>query len=87
MLQDVETLAESPTARAHEGYRLSLESEPRRIRAEFRGETIADSNAVLVMHETRLAPVFYFPRDDVRMEFSAKSDRTTHCPFKGNASY
>jgi adenylate cyclase len=86
-MQDVDTLAESPSARAHEGYRLSLESEPRRIRAEFRGETIADSGAVLVMHETRLAPVFYFPRGDVRMDLLAKSDRTTHCPFKGNASY
>jgi class 3 adenylate cyclase/uncharacterized protein (DUF427 family) len=86
-MQDVEMLAESPPARAHEGYRLSLEPEPRRIRAEFQGETVADSGNVLVMHETRLAPVFYFPRDDVRMDLLVKSDRNTHCPFKGNASY
>jgi len=86
-LQDVDTLAESPPARAHEGYRLSLESDPRRIRAEFQGETVADSSNVLVMHETRLAPVFYFPREDVRMDLLVKSDRHTHCPFKGNASY
>ncbi len=46
-MQDVDTLAENPSARAHEGYRLSLESEPRRIRAVFRGETIADSSTVL----------------------------------------
>ena len=86
-MQDADTLAESPPARAHEGYRLSLESEPRRIRAEFQGETIADSRDVLVMHETRLAPVFYFPRADVSMEFLVARDRSTHCPFKGNASY
>jgi len=86
-LQDVDTLAESPPARAHEGYRLSLESAQRRIRAEFQGETVADSSNVLVMHETRLAPVFYFPREDVRMDLLVKSDRHTHCPFKGNASY
>ncbi len=86
-MQDVDTLAESPTARAHEGYRLSLEADPRRIRAEFQGETVADSSNVLVMHETRLAPVFYFPRADVRMDLLVKSDRHTHCPFKGNASY
>ena len=59
----------------------------RRIRAAFQGEIVADSSRVLVMHETRLAPVFYFPREDVRMEFLDKSDRHTHCPFKGNASY
>jgi len=86
-LQDVDTLAESPPARAHEGYRLSLESDPRRIRAEFQGEIVADSRNVLVMHETRLAPVFYFPREDVRMDLLVKSDRHTHCPFKGNASF
>ena len=86
-MQDVDTLAARPATRAHEGYRLSLESEPRRIRAEFQGETIADSGNVLVMHETRLAPVFYFPRQDVRMDLLVKSDRHPHCPFKGNASY
>ncbi len=86
-MQDVDTLAESPPAQAHEGYRISLESDPRRIRAEFQGETVADSANVLVMHETRLAPVFYFPREDVRMELLVKSDHHTHCPFKGNASY
>ena len=86
-MQDVDTLAESPPARTHEGYRISLESEPRRIRAEFQGETVADSSNVLVMHETRLAPVFYFPREDVSMDLLVKSDHHTHCPFKGNASY
>ena len=86
-MQDVDTLAKTPPARAHEGYRLSLESDPRRIRAEFQGETVADSSNVLVMHETRLAPVFYFPREDVRMDLLVKSDRHTHCPFKGNTSY
>lgn len=86
-MHDVDALAESPAARAHEGYRLSLEPEPRRIHARFQGETVADSTNVLVMHETRLAPVFYFPREDVRMDLLVESDRHTHCPFKGNASY
>ena len=53
----------------------------------FQGQTIADSSNALVMHETRLAPVFYFPREDVRMDLLVKSSRRTHCPFKGNASY
>ena len=82
-----DTLTERLPTRAHEAYRLSLESDPRRIRAEFQGEIVAESSDVLVMHETRLEPVFYFPREDVRMDFLVKSDRHTHCPFKGNASY
>lgn len=86
-MQDVDAIADSSPTRAREGYRLSIEEDPRRIRAVFQGQTVADSNKALVMYETRLAPVFYFPREDVRMDLLAKSDRRTHCPFKGNASY
>lgn len=39
------------------------------------------------MHETRLAPVYYFPSGDVRMDLMEKTAHRTHCPFKGNASY
>lgn len=81
------TLGEKLPMSAHEGYRLSFEADPRRIRADVQGQTIADSRDVLVMHETRLAPVFYFPRVDVRMDLLVKSDLHTNCPFKGNASY
>ena len=72
---------------SHVGYRLTLEPCARRIRGEFGGERIVDSARALVMHETRLAPVHYFPRDDVRMDLMEKTAHRTHCPFKGNASY
>ena len=66
-----------------------IRSEPcaKRVRAEFNGEWIADSQRALVVHETRLTPAYYFPAEDVRMELLRKTDFHTHCPFKGNASY
>ena len=72
---------------AHEGYRIVIEPAPEPVRAILRNETIVDSARALVMYETRLPPVFYFPRDDVRMEFLVRRDHHTNCPFKGNASY
>jgi len=72
---------------AHTGYRVVIEPSPARVRAVFGGETVADSARALVMHETRLPPVYYFPRADVRMDLLRRTDRLTHCPFKGNASY
>ena len=57
------------------------------MRVEFNGERVADSERTLVDHETRLPPAYYFPAEDVRMDLLAKTEFTTHCPFKGNASY
>ena len=81
------TPAGTPAGGSHVGYRLTLEPCGRRIRGEFGGERIVDSDRVLVMHETRLAPVYYFPRGDARMDLMEKTGHRTHCPFKGNASY
>jgi len=77
----------TPSGGSHAGYRLTLDPCDRQVRGEFGGARIVDSDRVLVMHETRLAPVYYFPRDDVRMDLMEKTGHRTHCPFKGNASY
>ena len=53
----------------------------------FGGETVADSRRVKLMHEKGLLPVYYFPEEDVRMDLLEESEHTTHCPFKGDASY
>jgi adenylate cyclase len=68
-------------------YEIRFEPCAKRVRAEFNGTWIADSSRALVVHETRAAPAYYFPREDVRMEFLQPTALHTHCPFKGNASY
>lgn len=66
---------------------LYWEPTPKRVRVEVAGETVADSTGVMLLHETGLTPVYYFPVEDVRDDVLAPSDHTTHCPFKGDASY
>lgn len=46
-----------------------IEMSPRRVRAVFGGEVVADSTAVLLVFEPRRLPVYWFPTSDVRMEF------------------
>jgi adenylate cyclase len=76
--------ATPPTA---PGYRVEFEAYPRRVKVVFGGVVIADTERAIVLRETRLAPTFYLPREDVRMDLMVPTDYRTHCPFKGNAHY
>lgn len=66
---------------------ITLAAPPGRMRARYQGHVIADSENALLLAEADYPPVCYFPREDVAMEFFARSARGTHCPYKGDASY
>jgi uncharacterized protein (DUF427 family) len=66
---------------------IELEPAARRCRARFNGHVFADTDDALVLREARLPPVIYFPRRDVAMEYTGRTDRRTQCPYKGEASY
>jgi uncharacterized protein (DUF427 family) len=69
------------------GRTIYLEPTPKRIRVEVGGEVIADSRRALMLQESGLQPVYYFPPQDVRTDVMTPTDRHTHCPKKGEASY
>ncbi len=69
------------------GYEISAEVVERNVSIEYDGVTIADSDNAVLYRESRLPPVYYFPRSDVRMDLLRRTRHRTHCPFKGNASY
>ena len=75
------------SGKRHHGYRLRIEPARGTVRAIFDGRVVAESDAVLVMHETRYPPVYYFPRAAVDWDLLEPASQHTHCPFKGNASY
>ena len=58
-----------------------------RVRGLYQGHEIADSVSAIRLAEADYPPVWYFPRDDVAMGFFGRTDRDTHCPYKGRASY
>jgi uncharacterized protein (DUF427 family) len=66
---------------------LYFDPSPKRVRAVFNGEAVVDSRRAKLLHETGLLPVWYFPAADVRMDLLVPTERTSHCPFKGDASY
>lgn len=66
---------------------ITIKPAARRWRARFGEHVIADSNDALILQEADYRPVVYFPRQDVTMAFLSRTDRSTHCPYKGDASY
>jgi len=69
------------------GWALYLEPTPKRIRAVIDGETVADSSRAMLLQESGLMPLYYFPPEDVRTDLLEPTDKHTHCPKKGDASY
>jgi len=59
----------------------------RHIRVELEGQVLAETDRAVELDETGLPTRFYIPRDDVRMELLEPSATTSHCPFKGDATY
>ena len=51
------------------------------------GAVMGETDNALVLEEGDYPPVIYFPRDDIAMAFLDLSDKTTHCPHKGDATY
>ena len=66
---------------------ITIEPAGTRWRAFFAGHVIADSNDAVILNEKGHAPVVYFPREDVAMEYMSRQDKLTHCPYKGDASH
>ena len=86
-MAEVKTSGPGPGFAKTPDHYVRVEPSPRRVRAVIGGETIADSTRMSLLHEANHLPVYYFPLEDVRLDLMAKTDTSTHCPYKGDASY
>jgi len=69
--------------------RHKIETRPseRRVVVQHEGQVLADTTRAIELHETGHPVRYYLPREDVRMDLLEPSATTSHCPFKGDASY
>jgi uncharacterized protein (DUF427 family) len=58
-----------------------------RVRVLHDGVALAETDRAIRLDETGSPPRYYLPRDDVRLELLTRSSTTSHCPFKGDATY
>jgi uncharacterized protein (DUF427 family) len=66
---------------------ISIDSNPSHVVVTVGGKVIADTHNALTLREAAYPPVQYIPRRDVDMAALTRSEHTTYCPYKGDASY
>jgi uncharacterized protein (DUF427 family) len=66
---------------------ITIEPASRRVVVTVAGKTVADTMRALVLKEAAYPPVFYIPREDADMSLLHRTEHSTHCPYKGDASY
>ncbi len=76
-----------PGYKQHPHHRVETKPAGRRMQVRFNGEVIADSRDAVLLQESNHRDVYYFPRQDMKMERLLRSSHRTYCPFKGHASY
>jgi uncharacterized protein (DUF427 family) len=69
------------------GHRIVTRPSSAHVRVEHDGQLLAESDRAIELHEGSLPVRYYLPREDVRTDLLEPSETTTHCPFKGDATY
>jgi uncharacterized protein (DUF427 family) len=70
-----------------EDHPIFITHNPARVIVRVEGRVVADTREALTLLEANYPAVQYIPRKDVDMSALEKSSHTTHCPYKGEASY
>ncbi|MEO0751487.1 MAG: DUF427 domain-containing protein [Pseudomonadota bacterium] len=67
--------------------RITIRNAPGTWSVRAGGAILVESKSALGLSEGSYPEVIYFPRGDVAMAFLDATDKSTHCPHKGDASY
>lgn len=66
---------------------ITVEPAPEHIVVRVGDRVVADSTAALALREADYPVVYYVPLADVDKSLLKPTDTSTHCPYKGDASY
>jgi uncharacterized protein (DUF427 family) len=66
---------------------ITVTPNPRRVVARVGDRIIADSTNALTLQESDYPAVQYVPLSDVAADMLHRTETSTYCPYKGDASY
>lgn len=66
---------------------ITITKNPKRVTVSVNGKMIASTTGALSLKEASYPAVQYIPRGDANMAMLERTDHSTYCPYKGDASY
>jgi uncharacterized protein (DUF427 family) len=66
---------------------ITVRPNPGRVVVRVGDQVVADSTRALTLQESNYPPVQYVPLSDVDPSALQRTDSSTYCPYKGDASY
>ena len=86
-MKRMKIMADKVVKIAEPDHPISIEANLSRVVVKVGGRIVADTRGALTLREASYPTVQYIPRRDVDMAALVRSEHTTYCPYKGDASY
>jgi uncharacterized protein (DUF427 family) len=77
----------APGFRNHPEHTITVEPFGKHVTVKSNGTTVASSDNALLLKEHTYPGVVYIPFADIDFGKLSATETSTHCPFKGDASY
>ncbi|MBJ7329351.1 MAG: DUF427 domain-containing protein [Solirubrobacteraceae bacterium] len=74
-------------AQSSPAHQIYFVPDPRRLRAIVGDVVVLDTVRAQLLYESNIPPRVYAPLEDYAMDAFTPTQTTSHCPFKGDASY
>jgi uncharacterized protein (DUF427 family) len=85
--EEVQAVSHREVLEPSAGHPITIEPTKGRVQVRVNGELVADTTTALELQEATLPAVQYIPFSDVVQDVLIRTDTSTYCPFKGDASY
>ena len=80
-------MSDKPVLQPGPDHPITVVANPNRVIVSVGGRVVANSRKALVLQESTYPAVQYIPMADVDQSLLEKTDNSSYCPYKGEASY
>jgi uncharacterized protein (DUF427 family) len=80
-------MADKPVLQPGPDHPITVTPNPARIVVTVAGQVVADTTRALTLQESTYPAVQYLPLADVEPSLIERTETSSYCPFKGDASY